>query len=284
MLKDRPGAPPRPARRHRPAAVLLATLLLAPTLAAQPADTTQVSTDPLFTKKDAVAAGLFAAATVAAFPFDKAMADYLQGAPQTNRWLRGTAKVVETITEPGAFVIGGSLYLAGILANDDRMADLGLHGTEAVIVGLGVATVIKIAAGRARPYVDNDKPHDFALFRGTDPNFRSFPSGHSVMAFAAAAAVTTETRRWWPGSHPWISIPMYGGATLVALSRMYDNKHWASDVLVGAMIGQFAGRKVVRYHHSHPDNRVDRWLLGVAIVPTPDGKRAYRPILAMAPP
>jgi hypothetical protein len=48
---------------------------------------------------------------------------------------------------------------------------------------------------------------------------------------------------------------------------MYHNKHWASDVLVGAAIGTFAGRKVVRWHHSHPDNRVDRWLLGAAVTP-----------------
>jgi membrane-associated phospholipid phosphatase len=252
-------------------------------LRAQPADTTTVSPDPLFTKKDAVAAGVFVAATLAAYPFDKTFADYLQGAPQTNRWLRRTAHTVETITEPGAFIIGGSLYLAGRLAGNERMADLGLHGTEAVVVGLGIVTVLKIAAGRARPYVDEgENPYNFGFGRGLkQEQYRSFPSGHAVMAFAAAAAVTTETRQWWPDTDPWISIGMYGGATLVALSRMYDNKHWASDVLVGAMIGQFAGRKVVRYHHSHPDNRVDRWLLGVSIVPTEGGGRAYLPMVAM---
>ena len=54
---------------------------------------------------------------------------------------------------------------------------------------------------------------------------------------------------------------MYGGATLVGLSRMYHNKHWASDVALGAAVGTFSGLKVVRYSHAHPDNKVDRVML-----------------------
>mgnify|MGYP006160559091 CR=1 FL=1 len=41
-------------------------------------------------------------------------------------------------------------------------------------------------------------------------------------------------------------------------------------VLIGGLIGTFAGLKVVKYHHTHPDNRVDRWLLGVTFVPEGD--------------
>ena len=62
---------------------------------------------------------------------------------------------------------------------------------------------------------------------------------------------------------------MYGGATLVGMSRMYHNKHWASDVLVGAAIGTFAGQKVVRFTHNRKGNVIDRWLLGAEVVATP---------------
>ena len=48
---------------------------------------------------------------------------------------------------------------------------------------------------------------------------------------------------------------MYGGATLVGLSRMYNNAHWASDVTLGAAIGTFSGIKVVRFNHSHAHDR-----------------------------
>ena len=83
--------------------------------------------------------------------------------------------------------------------------------------------------------------------------------------------MTSETSRWWPSS-TWIIGPaLYGGAALAGVSRMYNNRHWASDVLVGAGIGTFAGLKVVRYQHSHPGNRVDRWMLAGSLIPTPEG-------------
>ncbi len=231
-------------------------------------DSLAASREPLFTAEDALFAGGVLFATLAVAPLDKRLADYLQGAPQTNRFFRRVAIVVEAIAEPGAFFIGGALYGVGRLAGNERMADLGLHGTEAIVVGMLVTNIFKVAAGRQRPYVDIDKPHNFAFMRGWKrEQYRSFPSGHALIGFAAAAAVTDETRRWWPQSVWYIGPAMYGGAGLIALSRMYDNKHWASDVMIGGLIGTFAGLKIVKYHHTHPNNRIDRWLLGVTVVP-----------------
>jgi hypothetical protein len=64
---------------------------------------------------------------------------------------------------------------------------------------------------------------------------------------------------------------------------MYNNRHWASDVLVGAGIGTFAGLKVVRYHHSHAGNRLDRWMLAGSLVPAPDGGQTVRWSIIPAP-
>ncbi|HET9013082.1 MAG TPA: phosphatase PAP2 family protein [Gemmatimonadaceae bacterium] len=271
-----------PGARRTSASSLLAALALAGTLlgalpvgvaGAQPADTTRRSTRPLFTSRDAVAAGIFALGTIAAIPLDKVAARRLQNPrAQGNRFLRHQATNVRLVAEPGSLIIGGALYGAGRLSGNRRMADLGLHGTEAIGVGLGVVTVAKILAGRARPYVDVNDPGNFGFGRGlSHEEYRSFPSGHTVMAFSAAAAVTSETSRWWPQSRWYVGPVMYGGASLVGLSRMYNNKHWASDVLVGAAVGTFAGLKTVRYHHSHPGNRIDKWLLSGAIAPAPSG-------------
>jgi membrane-associated phospholipid phosphatase len=52
---------------------------------------------------------------------------------------------------------------------------------------------------------------------------------------------------------------------------MYNNQHWASDVVMGAAIGTFAGLKTVRFNHTHTGNRIDQILLGTRIVPTPNG-------------
>lgn len=234
---------------------------------------------PLLTRGDALTLGAFAAATAAIVPADRYLAEWLQRPrTQANRLIRRSANLVGEVAAPGSLIIGGTLYAAGRLTGNERMASLGLHGTEAVLIGLGTVGVGKAAFGRARPYVTADtNPRDFKLLRGLrEEDYRSFPSGHTVMAFAAAAAVTGETARWWPRAMPYIGTAMYGGASLAGVSRMYNNKHWASDVLVGAAVGTFVGQKVVRYHRTRPGNRVDRWLLRASLTPNAAGRRALR--------
>jgi len=259
---------------RRSLAVLAFLPLLAGALDAQPADTTKISTKPLFTRKDAYMAVAFLATTAALTPLDERLAQRLQDSTlQANRIFGDLATGVEYITAPGAFIIGGTMYAIGRLGGNERLADLGWHGTEAVLVGTAVYSLGKGLFGRARPEtVDASDARAFQLGRGFGGGaYASFPSGHTTTAFAAAAAVTSETSRWWPKS-TWIVAPvMYGGATSVGLSRMYHNKHWGSDVVMGALLGTFAGLKVVQYHHSHPNNRLDRWMLGktrVAMLPT----------------
>ena len=150
----------------------------------------------------------------------------------------------------------------------EEFADLGIHATESVLLAEGIGYVLKRTIGRARPYVSNTAdPRDFSFGTGFDTgDRRSFPSGHTYTAFALASAITSETREWWPGSTKFIAPVMYGGATMVGLSRMYHNMHWASDIVLGAAVGTFSGLKLVRYLHGHPENAADRLFLGSPIV------------------
>ena len=242
----------------------------------------------LFTYRDAALAAGLLGLTVAMLPVDRQIAESLQDPElRENKFFDNSAKGVEYISTPGSFIIGGGLYAAGKLTGNKNLADLGWHGTEAVLLASGVTSFLKGTLGRARPYVGSDtNPHDFKFLRGfggsdlgkdatgkpyTARDFQSFPSGHTTTAFAAAAAVTSEARRVWPGSVWFVAPAMYGGATLVGLSRMYHNNHWASDVVLGAAIGTFSGLKVVRYSHAHPDNKLDRFILGASVVPNRDG-------------
>ena len=250
--------------------------LAAAPLAAQAGagDSVPRSTRPFFTRADAITLGAFTLATIAITPADRRLAERLQNPrTQENRLIRRSAGLVRDVAAPGSIIIGGTLYAVGRLAGNERMAALGLHGSEAVLIGLGAVAVGKAVTGRARPYVTADtNARDFKLMRGLrGDEYQSFPSGHTVMAFAAAAAVTGETARWWPDATPFIGTALYGGAALAGVSRMYDNKHWASDVLVGAAVGTLVGQKVVRYHRTHPNNRVDRWFLSVSVVPAAAG-------------
>jgi membrane-associated phospholipid phosphatase len=250
----------------------LALVLTAAAAAGAQVDT--VRRVPFFTWRDAAILEAFVIATVAIAPLDRRYAERLQNASvQDNRLMRDAARTVETIADPGSFAIGIGMYAVGKITGNKRAADLGLHGTEALLIGAQMGSLLKGIIGRARPYVNVDQPHDYSLFRGfrDGSDYQSFPSGHSIAAFAAAAAVTSETKRWWPRS-VWVIGPlMYGGAAAVGLSRMFENKHWASDVITGAAVGTFTGLKVVTWHHSHPGNAIDRTFLGASVLPQPDG-------------
>jgi hypothetical protein len=43
---------------------------------------------------------------------------------------------------------------------------------------------------------------------------------------------------------------------------MYKDKHWASDVAMGAALGAVSGWATVRYHHHRPNNKLDRTFIG----------------------
>lgn len=257
------------------AARSLVFVLLAARLGAQ-VDTIR-TTRSLFTWRDGVLAGVFVIGTISIRPLDKSAANALQfPSRQQNQTLQRMATIVRNIALPGSTIIGPSMYAIGRLTKQDRVAQLGLHGTEALLLGAGVGSLLKDSFGRARPFVDtiSPNPNDFQLLRGfkRGDEYRSFPSGHTLAAFAAAAAVSAETSRWWKWASYTIGPAMYGGAAAVGVSRMYNNRHWASDVVLGAALGTFAGTKVVRYHATHPGNRVDKWLLRGSFSPSNPGQ------------
>jgi membrane-associated phospholipid phosphatase len=64
-------------------------------------------------------------------------------------------------------------------------------------------------------------------------NNHSFPSGHTATAFMTATMLSKE----YGYLSPWVSVGAYSVATATGLMRMANNKHWLSDVMVGAGIG-----------------------------------------------
>jgi membrane-associated phospholipid phosphatase len=236
-------------------------------IGAQTQDTITSSKKPLFVVHDATMAGAFALATLALAPLDRALTAQLQQpARQSNRVLHTGASIFNAIGHPGSFYTAAGIYGLGLLDGQRRTEDLGLHTLMAVGLASTETGILKMVVGRARPRKSPDNARNFGLFRGLrDDDYRSFPSGHSTAAFAFAAAVSSETQRWWPGTR-WVIGPiLYGGASLTGLSRIYDNAHWASDVMAGAALGTFTGVKIVRYQHSHPNNWLDRKLLRAGV-------------------
>ena len=87
----------------------------------------------------------------------------------------------------------------------------------------------------------------------------SMPSGHTAQAFASATLLDMEYR----DTNPWISVSGYLCATATGFFRVANNKHWASDVFIGAGIG-IASVKLVYLTHLY------RWgkLPSAVLVPT----------------
>jgi membrane-associated phospholipid phosphatase len=240
--------------------------------AAQP-DTTPKVPARFFTRRDAYTAAAFAATTVAMLPLDVRIARGLQDSTrQASRFLHNATRGFNTLGDPGAIVISFGAYALGRVAHQDRLADIGLHTTEAIAFASTVTYLVKGTAGRARPNQNVRRSSDFRIGSGFGSNSRSsFPSGHTTAAFAAASAVTEELAHSRPGSQ-WVVGPvLYGAAALVGGARMYDNKHWASDVVLGAAVGTFSGWKLVVYNHEHPGNRMDRLFLRPTVGGSPSG-------------
>jgi membrane-associated phospholipid phosphatase len=133
-------------------------------------------------------------------------------------------------------------YAGARLARAPRLADAAEHVGIALLAS-GVANgALKVGVGRARPSFTDD-PHRFRPMNLSD-RWQSFPSGHATVAFSLAASVSEEAHR------PWVTALTYGGAALVGWSRVYDDRHWTSDVVAGAMIGAATSRWTVRMLHA----------------------------------
>jgi membrane-associated phospholipid phosphatase len=126
-------------------------------------------------------------------------------------------------------------YLAGEIAGSGEFKGTVLRAGAAVALATGISSTLKYAVGRNRPDIAGSNI-EFRPFSGSS----SFPSGHTAAAFAIATAVADQTHDGWS------DYVLYGAATVTALSRINDNRHWASDVLIGGLIGHLSAKWITR--------------------------------------
>jgi membrane-associated phospholipid phosphatase len=129
----------------------------------------------------------------------------------------------------------GAGYLAGEIAGSGEIKGTVLRAGAAVALATGLSSGLKYTIGRNRPDIAGTNI-EFRPFSGSN----SFPSGHTAAAFAIATAVADQT------TDGWSDYLLYGAATVTALSRINDNRHWTSDVLIGGLIGHFSAKWIGR--------------------------------------
>jgi len=219
-----------------------------------------------------LAAGLVLG-SLALIPLDRSAETWLQRPGlQGNSALQSAASGFNWLGGAGLITSSIAALAVGRLTGNDRLSEVGLRTTEAIVASGAIVGVAKGIVGRQRPFLEKNDPTDFFVGRGfANGALTSFPSGHTAAAFSAATVLSLEARRTWPNAAPVITPLLYGGATAVGLARMYDSKHWASDVALGATIGTFSGFQIMRFNDTHPDNALARWLTHVSVAPNGAG-------------
>ena len=114
-----------------------------------------------------------------------------------------------------------------------------------IILSAAVGSVIKVAAGRERPSRADQVPgHERTVFHGPALGLRhascqSFPSGHTLSAFASATVLSA----FYPGAEP----VFYVVATATGINRIVSHQHFLSDVVAGALLGHFLALLLLRW-------------------------------------
>lgn len=197
--------------------------------------------------KESITAGIILGSTALLYTQDKNIQDIFQ---------KNRTNTLDNISKYGLEPWGSGLYsiptlgifyTIGELSEDQRLKNPALSGIKAYILSGAFTMLFKYTLHRHRP--DEDNPSNPYIWEGPLLNFKgdylirgkytSFPSGHTSTIFAVATVVATEYR-----DYKAVPIICYTIASLSGISRIYDNRHWASDVLFGAALGFGIGKLV----------------------------------------
>ena len=132
--------------------------------------------------------------------------------------------------------LSGGTYLIGRVAGKERLRDTGWMSLEALAHTQVVVQGIKLATQRERPPEITER-------RGFWKGGGSFPSGHAASAWAFATVISRQY-----GDKKIVPIAVYSLATVVSAARLSARRHYASDILVGGVVGHLIGRYI---HKSH---------------------------------
>lgn len=85
----------------------------------------------------------------------------------------------------------------------------------------------------------------------------AYPSGHTAQAFMSAMFLHKE----FGANYPWLSVLAFTGASATGVFRVLNNRHWVSDVLLGAAIGMASVQLAYQTHRYRWGKKNDLSLL-----------------------
>ena len=132
-----------------------------------------------------------------------------------------------------------------MLADDIGTRKIAYEIGQASIYAGVINYVLKLAIGRARPYL-NEGPTEFHPFSSLfSESYHSNPSGHSTVAFVISTVLSRNAKPVW------LKVLAYLPAALTLVSRVYQDQHWTSDDFLGAAFGYVIATWVVDHHENN---------------------------------
>lgn len=191
-------------------------------------------------------------ATIGISFLDKPIQQWAAGLRRRNPTLGSYSKTLSDIG--GVYEIGTFAGIAayGFIFKSPKLRTTTALATQAYITSTFWSTLFKTVTGRLRPHdIDENSSMNVSRFHGPFYSLpyggnSAFPSGHATLAFAAARVYAMEYK-----NVPAIPIISYGMATLVSFSRIVENRHWATDIFAGALLGLACGTQVVNNYHRY---------------------------------
>lgn len=165
-------------------------------------------------------------------------------ANQQNFWTSVTGQIEPFGNAYSPYLVGG-MYLASIITHDRKLEHASIMTAKSLVISTIVYVTAKSILRRGRPAY-YDTPFSF------DPPFTmnkqrtSFPSGHML----TVTSVATSLAEIYGKDHPWVPWVTYSIAGLTGVTRMYQNRHWSSDVWIGASMGYFITKSIYRRHRA----------------------------------
>ena len=133
----------------------------------------------------------------------------------------------------------GAIYLTGLITKNEKLRRTGVLMISAATAAGFIQQVSKTLVGRARPGAGFGNHH----FKpnGGSAAYRSFPSGHAVLTFTTAYAISKQF------DNKWVKGGVIAVGLIPGLSRIYEEAHWASDVALSWAMSAFIVEAIDRY-------------------------------------
>jgi membrane-associated phospholipid phosphatase len=141
---------------------------------------------------------------------------------------------------PCIFFGGFAAY--SLIADDITSRKIAYEIGQASLYSGGLTFLLKMAIGRARPYMEKG-PGTYRPFSSIlNQDYHSLPGGHSTAAFTISTVLSRNVEPVW------LKALCYAPAVLTMVSRVYQDQHWTSDNFAGAALGYFVATWVIDKH------------------------------------